>query len=443
MEAAARPAGVDPRELIAAGRMTTLQLVIIAVLFCLNALDGFDVLAISFAAPGISREWHMPPQSLGWVISLGLLATGCGSLLVAPLADRVGRRPLIVASLLAMTAGMLICAVATRIETLSAGRLLTGLGVGALVPCISALAAEYCNRRYRERGVIAMAVGFPVGGLVGGQLCALLLRHFDWRAVFIAGGLITGILTLVPLWRVPESVDYLVLRRPAGALGRVNAILARLDLPAVLSLPAASPVDRLSVLQILSRSGLLLSVLTITLAYALHGATFYYALNWITKILVDRSLSASQAASVASWCSGGGIAGALAAAWLATRVRIEPLTVWTLLGAALCLWIFAGTPADQTLCTAASMLLGAFLYAAQVSLYALMTRSFPVHVRATGVGFVTGIGRLGSIISPLASGQLLELGLTYSRVSMLMALGSLTGAVALRGSLVLRRALTD
>jgi MFS family permease len=405
MDGPAQPVPGTPRELTGEEPAGAFPLRLIGVLFCLNALDGFDVLAISFAAPGIVREWGASSQALGLVISLGLLATGCGSLLVAPLADRVGRRPMIFASLGAMTLGMLICAAAGGIVSLSAGRVINGLGVGALVPCISALAAEYCTPRYRDRSVIIMAIGFPVGGLVGGQFVALLLQHFDWRCVFIAGCVATALLTLPAVWMVPESKEYLALRRAAG--------------------------DERSVFDILRRPALVLITLTITLSYGLHGATLYYALNWIPKMVVDLSLSQSQAAAIAAWCSGGGIVGSLVAAALATRVEIRLLTVVALAGTSLFLWAFAHTPAEIDFLLLAALMLGAFLYGAQVSLYALMTQSFPVHVRATGVGFVTGVGRLGGVLSPFVSGRLLTLGLAYSIVSARMALGSLLAAVVL------------
>ena len=422
----------DPRAIIAERPMTAFQFGIIAVLFCLNGLDGFDVLAISFAAPGVVREWTISPQTLGAVISLGLFANAFGSLFLAPFADRIGRRPMIFLSLAGMTFGMLLSAAATGMMTLSIGRLITGIGVGALVPTISALAAEYCNQRYRDFGVIIMAIGFPVGGLVGGQAAALLLQYFDWRSVFVAGAVASAALMLAPLWLVPESIEYLLARRPARALERVNAVLQRLHHAGVGSLPALSETaNARSVLDILTRPALLMVALTITLTYALHSATLYYSLNWIPKIVVDLSFSQSQAASVAAWCSGGGILGSLLAAWLATRIPIQTLTVGGLLATAIFLCLFAHTPGELAWLTGASLLLGACLYGAQVSLYALMTRSFPVHVRATGVGFVTGIGRSGGIISPLVSGYLLGVGLPYSEVSMFMALGSGLGAVAL------------
>jgi benzoate transport len=422
----------DPRESIAAAPLSVLQIGIIAVLFCLNALDGFDVLAISFAVPGIARNWAISPNALGVVISIGLAATGVSSLVLAPLADRIGRRPMILLSLAVMTAGMVVCALAPGTLTLAAGRLLTGVGVGAIVPCISALAAEYANRRYRDLAVVLVAVGFPAGGLLGGTLASLLLSHFDWRSVFVAGAVTTGVLMLAPLLYLPESIEFLIARRSADAQVRVNAILTRLGQPTIQTLPAASAQGTgASIIDIFVRPQLLGVALFLTLAYGLHNATLYYALNWLPKIVVDLSLSQSQAAAVAAWCSGGGIVGGLAAAWLSARFNIRPLTAACLFGTAALLWVFAHTPGHMSALIAASAVLGAFLYGGQTSLYALMTRSFPVEVRATGVGFVTGAGRWGSILSPIVSGDLLGAGLHHGQIATLMAAGSLIGSVIL------------
>ncbi|HEY4213922.1 MAG TPA: MFS transporter [Steroidobacteraceae bacterium] len=427
------PLGVpDPRESIAEAPMSPLQIGIIAVLFCLNALDGFDVLAISFAVPGIAGEWGMSPGALGVVISIGLAATGVSSLVLAPLADRIGRRPMILASLAIMTVGMLVCALAPGTFTLAGGRLLTGLGVGAIVPCISALAAEYANRRYRDLAVVVVAVGFPAGALVGGTIASLLLSHFDWRSVFMAGAVTTGVLALAPVFFVPESIEHLIARRSPEAQARINAILTRLRRPTIQELPTAgTQTTGTSLIDIFVRPQLLGIALFLTLAYGLHNATLYYALNWIPKMVVDLSLSQAQAATVAAWCSGGGIIGGLAAAWLAARFNIRPLTAAGLFGTAALLWVFAHAPGQMFTLVSAAAALGAFLYGGQTSLYALMTRSFPVQVRATGVGFVTGAGRWGSILSPIISGHLLGSGMHHPQIATVMALGSLVGSVTL------------
>jgi len=411
--------------------MSGFQLTVIAVMFLLNALDGYDALAIAFAAPGIGRDWSVTAGELGIVISVGLIGTALGSLCVAPLGDRVGRRPMILASLLAMTGGMLIAALASDLIVLSLGRVLTGIGVGAMVPSISALAAEYSNHRLRNLAVILVAIGFPLGGLICGSSSSILLHYFDWRSVFIAGAVITGLAILAPLKLAPESVEFLATLRSASSLTKINAVRARLRQPPLPALPPAR--ERLSHRNVFDvfRPALLLMTLTLTLTYGLHSATVYYALNWVPKLVVDLSFSASQGASISAWTSAGGIVGALLVAALAARVDVRWLTTLLLFGTAGFLMIFAHTSANVHRLIATSALLGACLYGGQASLYALMTRAFPTHVRATGVGFVTGIGRLGGILSPSLSGFLMVAGLRNSQVSTVMALGSLSGAVIL------------
>jgi benzoate transport len=414
--------------------LTRFQAAVIAVMILLNALDGYDALAIAFAAPGIARNWSATPGELGIVISVGLFGTAFGSLCVAPLGDRIGRRPMILSSLAAMTVGMGVTAVAPGLIVLSLGRLLTGVGVGAMVPSISALAAEYSNHRLRNLVVMLVAIGFPVGGLLCGSTSTLLLHHFDWRSVFIAGAVITGLTVLAPLLLVPESVEFLAMVRSSSSLAKINAIRTRLQQPPLIALPPLPErLSRRNVFDIFLPA-LLLTTLTLTLAYGLHSATVYYALNWVPKLVVDLSFSASQGATVSAWTSAGGIVGALIVAALTARVDVGRLTTLLLFGTAAFLMVFAHTAANLHQLIATSALLGACLYGGQASLYALMTRAFPTHVRATGVGFVTGVGRLGGILSPSVSGFLMGAGLQNSQVSTVMALGSLSGAVILVGA---------
>ena len=423
--------GEDPQALLARGPMSNRQIGIIGILFLLNALDGFDVLAIAFAAPGIVQAWTLPASSLGIVISLGLVATGLGSLFVAPLADSYGRRPLMLSMLACMAAGMLVCATSNGIVTLAIGRVLTGIGVGALVPTISALTAEYANTRYRDLSVMGVAVGFPAGGLIGGAIASALLRHGEWWTVFAAGGVLTSALAIAPWLFVPESLGFLSAKGKSDAVVRINEILDTIALPPISRLSQFAGKSKGSAREIFRRPALLAVATLVTVVYAAHNATVYYALNWMPKIVVDKSLSQSQAATVAAWCGAGGVVGSFIVAWIATRVDVKALTTVLLVAAAFAVWAFARTPADLVLLTSIAALSGAALYGAQVALYALMARSFPVNVRATGIGFVTGLGRIGGVVAPLVSGQLLTAGFQYPQVSGVMAAGSLFGALAL------------
>ena len=179
---------LDPSVRLRNEPMTSFQMVAVIICIALNALDGFDILAITFAGPGITKEWGLGPGGLGIVISTGLVGMTIGSLTLAPMADTVGRRPTILLCLVLMTVGMLLSATADSVVTLVVWRVVTGLGIGGMLASINAMVAEYANDERRDFCVGLMAIGYPIGGVLGGMASAWLLAHFDWRAVFVFGG---------------------------------------------------------------------------------------------------------------------------------------------------------------------------------------------------------------------------------------------------------------
>jgi len=160
--------GGNPKSIIDDGAMGVAQWVAVLVTVGLNALDGFDVLSISFASPGIAREWGIDKAILGWVLSMELLGMAAGSLLLGGVADKIGRRPTILGCLVAMAAGMFGAAYAHSVSGLLPWRLLTGLGIGGTLAAINAAAAELSNRRYRSFAMALMVIGYPIGGVIGG-----------------------------------------------------------------------------------------------------------------------------------------------------------------------------------------------------------------------------------------------------------------------------------
>jgi hypothetical protein len=178
---------LDPSVRLRSEPMTSFQMVAVVICIALNALDGFDILAITFAGPGITKEWALGPGGLGIVISTGLVGMTIGSLGIAPLADTVGRRPTILLCLILMTVGMLLSATADSIMALVLWRVVTGLGIGGMLASINAMVAEYANDERRDFCVGLMAIGYPLGGMLGGMASAWLLAHFDWRVHRVSG----------------------------------------------------------------------------------------------------------------------------------------------------------------------------------------------------------------------------------------------------------------
>src|SRR6201995_3474896 len=206
------------------GFQIKLLLTCAAVLF----LDGFDTQAIGYVAPAVAKEWSLTKAALGPVFSAGLFGLMIGALIFGPLADRIGRKKIIVFSVLAFGLGALVTAFVQDVNTLLAIRFLTGLGLGGAMPNAIAMTAEFNPRRRRATMVMIMFCGFSVGAALGGFLAAALIPQFGWRSVFIVGGAVPLLLVPILAMRLPESVRFLVLtgrepQRVAELLGGVGA----------------------------------------------------------------------------------------------------------------------------------------------------------------------------------------------------------------------------
>jgi benzoate transport len=422
--------GNDPRTIIRTEPMGQFQIVAVLICIALNALDGFDVLAVSFAAPGISREWALGPGALGIVISTGLVGMAVGSLVLAPMADMVGRRLAILGCLVGMASGMLLSATVGDVYMLALWRVVTGLGIGGMLAAINAMAAEYANDRNRAFAVSVMTIGYPIGGVLGGKVAAILLGHYDWRAVFIFGGIVTAALLPIVALRLPESIEFLALKRPVGALARINAILTRMGHRAVSALPAPMAHEQGSVLDIFSPR-LLPRTLSVAGAYFLHILTFYYILGWVPKIVTSLGFTAQQGTEVSVWTNLGGIIGGTLFGWMTHRFGLKPLAILAMLATAAALVLFGRTAPDLFMLKAMATLLGFFLFAGVVGLYSVLAKVYPTRLRATGTGFSIGVGRVGGVLGPAIGGWLIATGFSRPDAAALMAAGSVLAAVVL------------
>jgi benzoate transport len=421
----------DPQATLDREPMSRLQWWVVIVMIGLNALDGFDVLSISFASPGIAKAWGIDRAALGLVLSMELLGRAVGSLLLGRIADRVGRRATILICLLVMTAGMLGAATAHDVQILSGWRFFTGLGIGGMLASTNAAVAEAANARRRALCVVLMAAGYPLGTIVGGSIAAILLRYYDWQSVFVFGAIASACFIPVVLLAAPESIAFLLHKRPPNALARINALLERMGHAPVSALPdagAAAPKARIGDL---FSPALARPTIVLTLAYLAHIMTFYFILKWIPKIVVDMGYAPSAAAGVLVWCSTGGAAGALLLGLLTARVRVLPLTILAMTASVALVILFGRGASDLATLSMVAASAGFATNAGVVGLYALVARAFPTGLRATATGFVIGFGRGGSALAPALAGLLFAAGQGLPMVAILMSLGSAIGALAL------------
>ncbi len=422
----------DPRELIDSSPMSKWQLSAITLCILLVSLDGFDVLSISFAAPGIAREWGIDRAALGIVLSMELIGMGVGAFILGYLADRFGRRPIILFSLAVMSSGMYLASIASSVVLLSAIRLVTGLGIGGILASVNAMAAEFSNRRCRNLSVSLMAAGYPLGVIIGGSIASLLLASFDWRAVFLFGAILTLVFLPLAWLLMPESISYLMHKRPAGALQRINRCLKRMGHATIESLPPEPAEQPHISMTRLFRPDLLRTTLLLSVAYFTHIMTFYYLIKWIPKLVVDMGYSPALSGSVLVWANVGGVSGAVLLGLLSRRYNVRSLVIGSLVLAAVMVAVFGTGQSTLTHLSLVAAVAGFFTNAAIVGMYALFAQAFPTEVRAGGTGFVIGAGRGGAVLGPVIAGFLFESGQGgLLMVSMLMAIGSLIAAVAL------------
>ena len=423
--------GRDPKSIIDDRPMALGQWVAVLVTLGLNAMDGFDVLSISFASPGIARDWGIDKATLGWVLSMELLGMALGSLLLGGVADKVGRRPTILGCLAAMAIGMFGAGHAQGVAGLLVWRLLTGLGIGGTLAAINAAAAEVSNRRWRNFAMALMVIGYPLGGIVGGLFVQRLLATATWHEVFLYGAWATsGFLPIVWLL-VPESVAFLDRRRPPGALERINRILVRFGHPPVSVLSEASPgAERRSIAD-LFKPGLLTTTVLITFVYFAHITSFYFIIKWVPKIVVDMGFEPRAAAGVLVWANVGGAVGGAIFGLIATRLGLKALTLCVLLATSVMIVWFGHGSADLATLKTTLAITGLFTNSAIAGLYLLFAQVFPTHVRATGTGFAIGVGRGGAVLAPVAAGYLFHAGFALQTVALAMASGSVLAAVAL------------
>lgn len=390
--------------------MGRFQCLAIGICIVLNMIDGFDVLVMAFTATSVSAEWGLSGAQVGLLLSAGLFGMAAGSLFIAPWADRVGRRPLILFCLALSGVGMLLSALSQSPLQLALLRGLTGLGIGGILASSNVIASEYASKRWRGLAVSLQSTGYALGATLGGLLAVWLLGHWGWRSVFLFGGIVTVlVIPLVLLW-LPESLDFLLARRPANALARVNRLADKLGQPALSQLPppAQSVPGAATGFRQLLTPAMRRTTLVIWLLFFLVMFGFYFVMSWTPKLLVAAGLSAQQGITGGVLLSVGGILGAALIGGLSSRWPLSRVLAMFMLVTAGLLVLFVASGSSVTAALALGLLIGLFANGCVAGLYALSPVVYDASVRATGVGWGIGIGRIGAILSPTVAGVLLD-----------------------------------
>jgi AAHS family 4-hydroxybenzoate transporter-like MFS transporter len=398
-----------------------------AVLF----LDGFDTTAIGYVAPSLAKEWGLTKAALGPVFSAGLFGLMIGALTLGPLADRIGRKKIIIFSTLAFGIGTLATAFIQDVNTLLAIRFLTGLGLGGAMPNTIAMTSEFNPQRRRATMVMIMFCGFSLGAALGGLLAAALIPQFGWRSVFVVGGAAPLLLVPVLVLKLPESVRFLALTGRANA--RVGELLRSINPKAVLAPAVQFVVHEPGLAGIpmlhLFRDGRTAVTLLLWVVFFMSLLDLYFLANWLPTVLNDLGASVSTSAVIGSMLQVGGVVGAFALGSIIDRFSFRALALVYFI-AVFAIGAIGHLGHSVIFITMAIFVAGFCMVGGQIAANALAAGFYPTSVRSTGVGWALGIGRIGSIIGPLVGGALMTAKWSTGSVFMAAATAALCAALA-------------
>src|SRR5215470_15704888 len=386
------------------GFQIRLLLTCAAVLF----LDGFDTQAIGYVAPALAKEWGLTKGALGPVFSAGLFGLMIGALVFGPLADRVGRKKIIIFSTAAFGIGALLTAFVNDITALLVIRFLTGLGLGGAMPNTVAMTSEFNPQRRRATMVMIMFCGFSIGAALGGFLAADLIPRFGWRSVFLVGGIAPLLMLPVLIWRLPESVRFLAATGQASH--RVAELLKRISPHTAFAPDARFTVHEVHLAGIpvahLFREGRTAATLLLWVVFFMSLLDIYFLANWLPTVLNDLGASVSEAVLIGSMLQVGGVVGTFALGSVIDRFSFRALAL-VYFGAVFAVGAIGQLGHSAVLVSIAIFAAGFCVVGGQIAANALAAAYYPTSVRASGVGWALGIGRIGSIVGPLVGGVLL------------------------------------
>ncbi|MEM1261663.1 MAG: MFS transporter [Pseudomonadota bacterium] len=389
--------------------ISRLQWIVFGVCMAMNALDGMDVLVISYAAPLLADAWSIPATALGAVFSAGLVGMTLGAMFIAPYADVIGRRTMILLAIVITGGGVSATAMADSLPMLITLRLISGAGIGAMLASVATLAAEYAPDRRRNLIVGIVLAGYPIGAVLFGLVAAEILPVFGWQSAFVAAGATTLLSLPLVWWLLPESLSFLADARPKRALERCNEILAamgRVTLPALP--PQPTTATRRSV------SGLFepptrLATVFLWAAFFMCFAGLYFLTSWIPKLASSAGLPLELAIYAGAIFNLGAVFGIATSGVMSQRFGLR-YTISGFLGLTGVVMLLFGFATGSAWTLVLFGLIGFLLQGGFVGLYVIAARLYPTVLRTTGVGWAIGAGRTGAIVGPFVGGLLVAAG---------------------------------
>ncbi|WP_158936227.1 MFS transporter [Burkholderia sp. S171] len=391
-------------------------------------LDGLDSQSIGVAAPFIVDALKLDKSQLGFVFSAAVLGGVLSAMALGTLADRIGRKRVLIAAVTLFGIGTLATALASSLGSLLAWRALAGVGLGGAVPCFIALASEYAPRRRRATITSLLWAAFPLGGMTGGFVNSTLIRHFDWHVIFIVGGVLPLVLAVVLAIWLPESIRFLAARHARqAALARVAT---RFGWPA----NAQYLFDDVRVegapFRMLFAHGRAKATAFLSLTFFMAFGTLAVAVLWMPVLLRADGISTADTAIVIGFHGLGALIGMAIVGRLVERFGGARTLVPALLVGAVATAATGYVGSSVVAASVAVAMIGVFVGVGASGAIALAVLVYPTEVRSTGVGWSMGIGRLGQVVAPIVTGELIQHGFTSAQVLLVIGLAPAVAALS-------------
>jgi AAHS family 4-hydroxybenzoate transporter-like MFS transporter len=423
---------VDVKAFIDQRGLSPMQWLLLVLCFFVVAVDGMDVAIMGFLAPSILQEWHASRASFGLVMSAAPIGLVLGALVAGPASDRIGRKTVLTASVFLFGVFTIGTAFTQDLAGMAALRLLTGLGLGAAMPNSTTLLSEYVPQRSRSLLIAVMFTGFNLGSGTVGFIAAWLIPQYGWRSVLLVGGALPLLMVPLLLVLLPESARFMVIRRQAAA--RIGAVLGRIcgaSFPPGTEFHAPEPpVQSRRPIGVLFSQGYSLMTIALWVTYFMGLLVIYLLTGWLPTLIKDAGLPVSTAATITAMFQIGGTVGAILVGWAMDRtVPTRVIAAAYALGAVciVCLGVGGALSASLVVFVAAA---GFFMSGAQTGLNAFAPTCYPTLARATGVSWMLGMGRFGSITGSMVGGILLSLGWGFTTIIPLLAIPALLAGLA-------------
>lgn len=420
------------REVFNESPLSAVQWIVFLICFAVTAIEGFDTTIIGFIAPAIAQQWQLPGTALAPLVGVGLAGILLGSILGGMLADKFGRKPVGAIAITWFGIVSLASSNAHAVSELIAWRFVTGIGVGAAMPVMSALVAEYCSDRARSALLASTFCGFLFGAASAGFATAWLIGMLGWRGMLAMSGVLPLVVLVAFALRVPESpLHMLVRKKPQSEIEKaLTKTFPKLDCSTLLYISDSPAVETNPYFALLGDGYRLGTLLTWSAEFCGY-LVFFLLGSWLPTHLKQGGLSMHEAAQLSSMFQFGSLGGAILFAWMVRRFNVAGV-VAAAFGIGIALVIALGLFETAPWYAAVVFMAGLTIGGPLICINTIAAVFYPTALRASGGGWTLAIGRLGSIVGSaligliVASNSPFPLVCTSLAVPLLIACASMT-----------------